>query len=75
MRLFSAVQNVVGNAGAGGREQSRRVAPVLANQRPLQRAEIRKAHKRASNFENEDEHPEILKNNYVFTAVLVAPNA
>lgn len=68
------MQNVVGNARAGGSEQSR-IAPVVANQRPLQQAEIRKAHKRASNFENEDEHPEIFKNNYVFTAVLVAPNA
>lgn len=54
------MQNVVGNARAGGSEQSRRIAPVVANQRPLQQAEIRKAHKRASNFENEDEHPEIL---------------
>lgn len=69
------MQNVVGSARAGGSEQSRRIAPVVANQRPLQQAEIRKAHKRASNFENEDEHPEIFKNNYVFTAVLVAPNA
>lgn len=31
--------------------------------------------KRVSNFENEDEHPKFFKNNYVFTAVLVAPNA
>lgn len=51
------MQNVVGNVRVGGSEQSRRIAPVVANQRPLQSAEIRKAHKRVSNFENEDERP------------------
>lgn len=51
------MQNVVGSVGVGGSEQSRRIAPGVANQRPLQSAEIRKAHKRASNFENEDERP------------------
>lgn len=57
IRLFSAMWNGVGNVRVGGSEQSRRIAPGVANQRPLQRAEIRKAHKRASNFENEDERP------------------
>lgn len=69
------MQNVVGNVGVGGSKQSRRIAPVVAHQRPFHRAEIKEAHKRGSNLENEDEWPSISKSNYVFTAVLLAPNA